>query len=58
MISQIFLLEKLVEIEFLKNLDFTILSNRRKVAPFGIKGGNNAKTGKNYLKVDNNLKKL
>ena len=36
------------EIEFLKNLDLTILSNRRKVAPFGLKGGKKGKIGKNY----------
>ena len=46
------------EIEFLKNLDFTVLSNRRKIAPFGIKGGGNAKKGSNYLKIKNTLKKL
>ena len=35
---------------FLKNLDVTILSNRRKVAPFGLKGGNYGKVGINILK--------
>ena len=38
------------EIEFLKDLDLTILSNRRKIAPFGLKGGKKGKKGKNYLK--------
>ena len=41
------------EIEFLKSLDFTILSNRRKVSPFGIKGGLDGKVGKNILKTKN-----
>ena len=35
---------------FIKNLDVTILSNRRKVAPFGLKGGKNGKIGINILK--------
>ena len=30
----------------LKNLNLTILSNRRKVAPFGLKGGTNGKEEK------------
>ena len=38
-----------------KNLNLTILSNRRKVAPFGLKGGTNGKRGKNYLKQKNQL---
>ena len=38
------------EIMFLKNLDVTILSNRRKVAPFGLKGGHYGKVGINILK--------
>ena len=46
------------EIEFLKNLNFTILSNRRKIPPFGLKGGTNGKKGKNYLKQKNSIKLL
>ncbi len=46
------------EIEFIKNLDLTILSNRRKVAPFGLKGGKKGKIGKNYVKQKNSLKLL
>ena len=41
------------EIEFLKKLHVTILSNRRKIPPFGLKGGKNGKTGKNYIKKNN-----
>ena len=46
------------EIMFLKNLDVTILSNRRKVAPFGLKGGNYGKVGINILKGKGFYKKL
>ena len=46
------------EIEFLKKLDVTILSNRRKIPPFGIKGGKNGKIGKNFLKYRGVLKPL
>ena len=46
------------EIEFLKNLNFTILSNRRKIPPFGLKGGTKGKKGKNYLKQKKSIKLL
>ena len=38
------------EIEFLKKLDLSILSNRRVTAPFGIKNGEPGKSGENWLK--------
>ena len=41
------------EILFLKNLIVTILSNRRKVSPYGIMGGSNGKAGRNYIKKKN-----
>ena len=37
------------EICFLSSLDLTILSNRRKVKPFGIEGGKSGKVGKNTI---------
>ena len=37
------------EIEFLKKLDVSILSNRRITSPFGIKNGKNGKNGENWL---------
>ena len=37
------------EIEFLKKLDLSILSNRRTTNPFGIKNGKHAKNGENWL---------
>ncbi|MBV68933.1 MAG: 5-oxoprolinase [Pelagibacterales bacterium] len=43
------------EIEFLKDLDLTILSNRRKIAPFGLKGGKKGKKGENYIKKNKSL---
>ena len=47
------------QIEFLKNLDLTILSNRRLVKPFGINTSNKAKSGKNYIvKANKKLIKL
>ena len=46
------------EIEFLKNLDLTILSNRRLISPFGLKGGKKGKVGENYLKQKKSLKLL
>ncbi len=46
------------EIEFLKNLDLTILSNRRIISPFGLKGGKKGKVGENYLKQKKSLKLL
>ena len=45
------------EIEFLKKMTAVILSNRRKIAPFGIKGGNSGMIGKNLL-LKNNSNKL
>ncbi len=41
------------EIEFLKDLNVTILSNRRKTTPFGLKGGKSGKLGKNSIKKNN-----
>jgi 5-oxoprolinase (ATP-hydrolysing) len=38
------------EIEFLEAMEAGILSTRRRVPPFGIKGGSNAKTGRNAIK--------
>ena len=38
------------EIEFLKKLDLSILSNRRVTLPFGIKNGKPGKSGENWLK--------
>ncbi|WP_200762843.1 hydantoinase B/oxoprolinase family protein [Nitrosophilus alvini] len=37
------------EMEFLKELDFSILSERRVFRPFGLKGGQSGKRGKNIL---------
>ena len=37
------------KIVFLKNLDLTILSNRRIIKPFGIVNKNKAKTGENII---------
>ena len=41
-----------------KKFKFTILSNRRKVAPFGLKGGKKVKKEKNYLKQKKSIKLL
>ncbi len=38
------------EIEFLEAMEAGILSTRRRISPFGIKGGSNAKTGRNAIK--------
>ena len=46
------------EIEFLQNLDFTILSNRRKIAPFGLKGGKRREKRKKLFKKNKSLKLL
>ena len=43
------------EICFLSNLDLTILSNRRKVKPFGIEGGKSGKVGKNIIIRNNGI---
>ena len=40
---------------FLKTLDATILSNRRKVKPFGIEGGKSGKVGKNIIIRNNGI---
>ena len=47
------------EIYFLKNLDVTILSNRRVIKPFGLNGGKPGKLGKNIIiKKDKKGKRL
>ncbi|MAH89208.1 MAG: 5-oxoprolinase [Pelagibacterales bacterium] len=46
------------KIEFLKNLDLTILSNRRNIKPFGINKTNEAKTGENLIIKKNKTTKL
>jgi len=46
------------KIVFLKNLDLTILSNRRIIKPFGIVNKNKAKTGENIIVKKNNYIKL
>ncbi len=46
------------KIVFLKNLDLTILSNRRIIKPFGIVNKNKAKTGENIIVKKNNHIKL
>ena len=46
------------KIVFLKNLDLTILSNRRIIKPFGMLNRNNAKTGENIIVKKNNRIKL
>jgi len=46
------------KIVFLKNLDLTILSNRRIIKPFGIINKNKAKTGENIIVKKNNHIKL
>jgi len=47
------------EIVFLKNLTVTILSNRRKFHPKGIKGGKNGKKGYDIIiKSQNSVKKI
>ncbi|MGY8976502.1 MAG: hydantoinase B/oxoprolinase family protein, partial [Alphaproteobacteria bacterium] len=47
------------EIEFYKNMTAVILSNRRKVAPYGIINGKNALKGINLIKrKGKDIKKL
>ena len=46
------------KIEFLKNLNLTILSNRRIIKPYGINKKNEAKTGENLIMKKNKAKKL
>ena len=46
------------KIVFLKNLDLTILSNRRIIKPFGMVNKNKAKTGENIIVKKNNHIKL
>ena len=46
------------EIEFLQKMTAVILSNRRKIKPFGIKGAQPGLTGKNLLFKNNELKPI
>ena len=46
------------KIRFLETMTAGILSNRRRVAPFGLAGGKPGKRGKNYLQSDNKIEKL
>ena len=46
------------EIEFLKKMTAVILSNRRVVKPFGIKGGKQGAKGSNILYKKNNIKPI
>ena len=47
------------EIQFLQKLEVSILSNRRKVKPFGINKGESGKNGENYIiKKNKNISKL
>ena len=46
------------KIVFLKNLDLTLLSNRRIIKPFGMLNRNNASTGENIIVKKNNRIKL
>ena len=47
------------KIEFLEEMTAGILSQTRRVAPFGLAGGNNGKVGKNYIqRSDGNLENL
>ena len=47
------------KIRFLEPMTAGILSNRRRVLPFGLAGGEAGKTGKNYIQTSNNtIKKL
>ena len=47
------------KIRFLDNMTAGILSNRRRISPFGLVGGTSAKSGKNYIyKQDQTLEQL
>ncbi|NPA52813.1 MAG: hydantoinase B/oxoprolinase family protein [Aquificae bacterium] len=45
------------EIQFLTDVEVTILSERRRIAPYGLAGGEPAKVGRNYKIFKNNRKK-
>ncbi|UII27864.1 hydantoinase B/oxoprolinase family protein [Fulvivirga maritima] len=46
------------EIEFLDNLDLTVLTQHRQTAPYGLKGGEDGLTGNQQLKQQNQIKEL
>ncbi len=45
-------------LEMLADCQVTMLSERRRYAPFGLRGGSSGKTGHNYLVVKGHRKKL
>jgi len=45
-------------LEMLADCQVTMLSERRRYAPYGLRGGNSGKTGHNYLVVKGQRKKL
>jgi 5-oxoprolinase (ATP-hydrolysing) len=45
------------QLTFLENVELSVLSQHRKVAPFGLNGGENGKIGQQYLLLKNSQKK-
>jgi 5-oxoprolinase (ATP-hydrolysing) len=47
------------KVRFLESMTASILSNRRRIAPFGLKGGGSAAAGRNYVeRADGNIEEL